>query len=136
MPPNPERDSAFHALREQYPDYNQLPEQEKKEADTLDTVRKIVKAGTQPLSENLAEIIKLPECSYWNDPSLCPLRERFYVPKEALTNEEVKEEYLKYPIVCKLANRFKCYFVKDYYYDLRPRKEPEEKDIINMEEEE
>jgi membrane dipeptidase len=32
MPPNPQRDSAFQALRELYPNYSQLPEEEKKKA--------------------------------------------------------------------------------------------------------
>jgi len=101
----------------------------KKEPDTLDTVRKIVKAGTAPLSENLAKVIKLPECAYWNDTKVCSLRERFYVPKEKTS---AMEQVLKYPIKCKLANRFKCHFVKDYYYELRPRDEPKEEDIKEM----
>ena len=96
---------------------------EKHEPDTLDTVRKIVKAGTAPLSEQLTTSIKLAPCPYWNDPLICALRERFYVPKEALSAETVLEEYLKYPIVCRFANSFKCHFVKDYYYDLKPQED-------------
>ena len=96
---------------------------EKHEPDTLDTVRKIVKAGTAPLSEQLTTSIKLAPCPYWNDPLICAIRERFYVPKEALSAETVLEEYLKYPIVCRFANSFKCHFVKDYYYDLKPQED-------------
>ncbi len=107
---------------------------EKKEPDTLETVRRIVKAGTAPLSESLAKTIKLPECSYWNDPLTCPLRSRFYIPKEALSDEKVLEEFLKFPIICQFANKMKCHFVKNYYYDLRYKEEPKEKDIQEMEE--
>jgi len=111
---------------------------DKKEPDTLTTVRRIVKAGTGPLSDDLSsKIIRLPRCPYWNDPSICPLRERFYVPGDhlaELSKEKVLEEYLKFPIVCKFANRFRCKFVKDYYYDLRPIKEYKEEEVEYMEE--
>jgi len=94
---------------------------DKKAPDSLTTVRRIVKVGTAPLSEQLSkdEVIQLPKCPYWDDPSLCPLRDRFWVPpKDKLT--KVFEEFLKFPIVCKFAYRFKCHFIKKYYYDLKP----------------
>lgn len=102
---------------------------EKKEPDTIDTVRKIVRVGTAPLSEQLAAglIIRLSHCPYWRDPEICPLRERFWVPPEALSNETVLIQYLKFPVVCRFANSFRCHFVKDYYYDLRPLKDDEYK---------
>ena len=102
--------------------YFEAKRPEKKEPDTITTVRRIVKVGTAPLPEELErlKILLLPSCPYWKDGVICPLRERFWVPPEK--GEEslrVLEEYLKFPIGCKLANRFKCHFVKDYYYDLR-----------------
>lgn len=118
--------------------YFEAKKPEKHEPDTIDTVRKITKAGTAPLSEELTQVIRLPECPYWNDTGLCMLRSRFYIPEEEskLSKEGKLEEYLKFPIVCKFANRFKCHFVKDYYYDLRPREEYEEKDVEYYKEDE
>ena len=99
----------------------------KKEPDTITTVKRIAKAGTAPLAEQMveSEVIKLPDCPYWNEPSICVLRERFFVSEKK--NLSAMEEYLKFPIACRFANRFKCHFVKKYYYSLRPVKDEGEK---------
>jgi len=90
----------------------------KKSPDTIDTVRKIAKMGTTPSKAQLSETeILLPECPFWNVKEICPFRERFHVPGDELSKALV--EFLKYPIECRFASKFKCHFVKDYYYSLR-----------------
>ena len=90
----------------------------KKSPDTIDTVRKIAKMGTAPTKAQLSETkILLPECPFWNVKAICPFRDRFFVPEDQLSKALV--EYLKYPVKCKFAPKFKCHFVKDYYYELR-----------------
>ena len=87
---------------------------DKKEPDTIETVKRIVRAGTHPLEKDRAVLIRLLPCPYWRT-DVCPLRYKFGVPVEEL-GIEVYKETLRYPIRCKLASYFKCYYVKPYYY--------------------
>ncbi len=102
----------------------------KTEPDSLDVVQKIERAGTGPTPEQRVRlsklIFKLEPCPFWEDSSVCPLRERFFIPrdkeKNKLSSDEVEEidiEYLKFPIVCPFANLYKCRFVKPYYYGIK-----------------
>jgi hypothetical protein len=87
----------------------------KKEPDSIDVVKKLVAIGTGPPKEQLTtEIINLPLCPYWLDSTICPLKDRFRIPRYMLS--KVLVEYLKYPIVCKFANHYRCRYVKSYYY--------------------
>lgn len=87
----------------------------KTEPDSIDVVEKLVRIGTGPAPEQLGTLVfRLPECPFWNDDNICPLKHRFRIPRDLLT--KVKIEYLKYPIVCRFANHYRCRFVKSYYY--------------------
>jgi len=91
----------------------------KTEPDTVDTVKKIAAEGTSPGAKaaKLSKmVISLSSCPFWFDSNVCPLRDRFRMPRDQLSKNEVSFEYLKYPIVCKFANQYKCRFVKPYYY--------------------
>ena len=91
----------------------------KTEPDSIDVVKKLVRIGTGPgKKQTLNEMIfRLPTCPFWNDEEVCILRERFKMPRDELS--KVSIEYLKFPIVCKFANHYKCRFVKPYYYGFR-----------------
>jgi len=95
----------------------------KKEPDTIDVVKKLVKIGTGPPPEQLSEfVIYLRECPFWKDPRICPLHMRFRIPRDHLSKIEdihVKVQYLRFPIVCKFANTYRCRFVKSYYYGFK-----------------
>ena len=96
---------------------------DKKEPDGLDTALRIAEAGTHPLSKTEIRI-PLQRCPYFDNPEICPLyplysegwRERERRIREQLS---VKVETLRFPIRCNLANRYKCVYVKDYYYEYR-----------------
>jgi hypothetical protein len=90
------------------------------EPDSIDVVKKLLDIGTSPLStieEDLKSIERLLTCPFFDDENICPLKERFAKPMDELSI--TKTEYLKYPIVCKLANSFKCRYVKPYYYSIK-----------------
>ena len=84
----------------------------KTEPDTIDTVRKLVKVGTAPLTSLSEEIVKLPTCPFWQDDNICPMKWRFAGPMDFLT----KKMYLRFPVACALAYYWKCRYVKSYYY--------------------
>jgi hypothetical protein len=91
----------------------------KTEPDSIDTVRKLVAESTGPSKKDLSKkvIFNLDTCPFWNDEKICILKERFAKPRDNLSKMTV--EYLKFPIVCKYANNYKCRFVKSYYYGLK-----------------
>ncbi|RLC81206.1 MAG: hypothetical protein DRI61_04270 [Chloroflexi bacterium] len=94
---------------------------DKKDPDTITTLKRLAKAGTGPLSLEATKItIKLDPCPFWKDHDICPLVKRFRFPHEELSRIIVEQEILKYPIICPLARVFKCRFVKDYYYEVVP----------------
>jgi len=107
---------------------------EKKEPDTLDTVRKLAKIGPgflEELSED--QIIRLKPCPYYDNPEICRLKLIFGRPRyEEL---RVKLERLKFPIICPLASMYKCVYLKKYYYGFI-RFDPKEMVIRSLEEEE
>lgn len=86
----------------------------KTEPDSIDVVKKLVAVSTGPhkLSQEKT-VFRLSECPFWEDKNVCLLRARFHIPRDELS---VKVEYLKFPIVCKFANHYRCRFVKSYYY--------------------
>lgn len=86
----------------------------KKEPDTIDTVRKLVKVGTAPLTSLSDEVVVLKTCPFWKDDLVCPLKWRFLGPVDFLSK---KRMYLRFPVACSLAYYFKCRYVKKYYYD-------------------
>jgi len=101
----------------------------KKEPDPFDVVKKIEAVGTGPTKEQrvvLSKLVfKLEPCPFWNDERICPLKLRFFIPrdkeKKQLSDkvEEIEIEYLKFPIVCRFANIYRCRFVKPYYYGVK-----------------
>jgi len=99
----------------------------KKEPDSIDVVKKLVAIGTGPPPEQLgAWVFDLPICPFWNDERICPLKERFRMPRDNLSS--ILVEYLKYPIVCPFANHYKCRYVKSYYYGYKEWKVQSEVD--------
>jgi hypothetical protein len=92
---------------------------DKKDPDTLDTVRKLSKVGPgfiEKLSDTL--VLKLKPCEFGKDPSVCPLKLRFGMPR----NQELSElqiEYLRFPVACPLAYLRKCLYCKSYYYGFK-----------------
>jgi len=87
----------------------------KTEPDSIDVINKLVAIGTGPGKEQMSvQVFKLPVCPFWNDEKLCILKERFRLPRDNLS--KVAVEYLKFPIVCRFANHYRCRFVKPYYY--------------------
>ena len=87
----------------------------KTEPDGLDVVKKLVAASTGPTKLSLGKMVfNLSQCPFWADEKVCPLKERFREPRDELSKVQV--EHLKFPILCKFANHYKCRFVKKYYY--------------------
>ena len=76
--------------------------------DDLNTALKIEAVGTKPLSQ---EVIRLEPCLYYNNKDICPLYDRF-------DHSNLVKEAPRYPIPCPLASKYKCFWVKDYYYEL------------------
>jgi len=101
----------------------------KKEPDSLDVVKKIEAVGTGPTKEQrvtLSKLVfKLEPCPFWNDERICPFKTRFFIPRDKEKKElsekidKIEIEYLKFPIVCRFANVYRCRFVKPYYYDIK-----------------
>jgi len=87
---------------------------DKHEPDTIDTVRKLIKKGTEPLSDEVIKI-RLLNCPFSENSSTCPLKERFFIPRDQLS-AKFSKEYLKFPIACPHAFHFRCRFIKGYYY--------------------
>ena len=96
-----------------FPKYKEK-RKEKKEPDTLDIVKKLAEVGPGMI-ERLSEpfLIRLKMCPYHQE-DWCPLKKIFTVPR--IHEMSVTKEYLKYPVICKLANIYKCYYIKAYYY--------------------
>ncbi|MEM2260856.1 MAG: MBL fold metallo-hydrolase [Ignisphaera sp.] len=106
---------------------------EKKEADPLSVAEKLARLGTRPPisksqleSMSLEEIdnyeepvitIELKTCPFYPDWNICPLRKRYGIRRVIMNLAIIEEEVLKYPVMCPLASRFKCPYLKDYYYD-------------------
>jgi len=86
----------------------------KSEPDTIDTVKKLVAQGTAPAKLSKVTIIDLAMCPFWQDEQICPLKERFLQPRDNLS--EIQIQYLKYPVLCKFANSYRCRYIKKYYY--------------------
>ena len=76
---------------------------DKEEPDTITTVERIAEVGSGYLEQ---EELGLPICPFWNNPSICPFR-----------NKMVWTFALKYPISCKIARYYRCVYAKSYYYD-------------------
>ena len=97
-----------------FPKYREK-RKDKKEPDTLDTVKKLAKVGPGPL-EKLSEltVIKLKMCPYYKE-EWCPLKKIFGVPRAHIL-ADIEKEYLRFPVVCKLADVYRCWYLKSYYY--------------------
>lgn len=99
-----------------------IPRPEKKVPDTVETAKRLAALGTRPMKMVLK--VSLPECPYWNDSVFCGLKRKVVVVdedgvKKSRGQDElrVEVERLKYPVaLCKLANFYKCFRIKDYYY--------------------
>lgn len=92
----------------------------KTEPDTLTTIERIAAVGTAPLSDELSEVdilMKLELCKFYKDPEVCPLWKRHYPDVTRYQLATIEEEVLKYPVMCPLANHFKCRYLKSYYYE-------------------
>jgi hypothetical protein len=85
----------------------------KSEPDGLDVVKKLIVAGTAPLSTLAEEVVQLPTCPFYEDLKVCPMKPRFARTMDDLS----KRMYLKFPVACSLAYYWKCRYVKPYYYD-------------------
>jgi len=99
-----------------FPYFDEL-RKDKKLADTLTTVKRLADLGTAPLPATLEYITKLELCPYWNNPSICPFKERFIYPRLA------KREVLKFPVKCRFAYKYKCRYCKEYYYTIEGEEE-------------
>lgn len=86
---------------------------DKKVPDTIETAEKIEKVGTGRLSE--VSELSIQVCPFYKAEDVCPLHDKFERPW--MENRLVDVEYLKYPIGCPHASRFRCPYLKDYYYD-------------------
>ena len=87
----------------------------KTEPDSIDVVKKLVAVSTGPHKLNQDKMVfRLSECPFSKDEKVCPLKERFRGPRDNLSM--LKVEYLKFPIVCRFSNHYRCCFVKSYYY--------------------
>jgi len=111
----------------------------KSEPDTIDTVKKLVAQGTAPAKLSKVTIIDLAMCPFWQDEQICPLKERFLQPRDNLNDVQI--QYLKYPILCKFANSYRCRYVKKYYYSYKEFKladngTPTDEDDLNLKGEE
>lgn len=100
----------------------------KTEPDGLDVVKKLIAAGTAPLSNLSEELVKLPTCPFYEDLKICPLKPRF-----ARTMDDLSKMQLKFPVACSLAYYWKCRYVKPYYYDYNVG--PDSEDEKKMDEE-
>jgi hypothetical protein len=98
-----------------FPKYKEKRE-DKKEPDTLDTVKKLSKVGPGMIV-NLSNIIRLEMCPY-NKEEWCPLRKIFRIPRSHVLSK-YKIEYLRFPVICELANIYKCWYLKSYYYGIK-----------------
>jgi hypothetical protein len=98
----------------------------KTEPDGLDVVKKLIAAGTAPLSTLAEEVVQLPPCPFYEDLKVCPLKPRFARTMDDLS----KKMYLRFPVACSLAYYWKCRYVKPYYYDylVEPETEAEIKE--------
>ena len=86
--------------------------------DSIDVVKKLIAIGTGPGKEKLStQVFDLPVCPFWNDSQICILKERFKLPRDELS--EIKVQYLRFPVVCRFANHYKCRYLKKYYYGYR-----------------
>ena len=102
----------------------------KKEPDGLDVVKKLIAAGTAPLTSLSEEVINLPICPFFEDASLCPLKNRFAGPVDQLS---IKKMHLRFPVACSLAYYWKCRYVKPYYYDYTIEADSEEEKKMDEE---
>jgi hypothetical protein len=94
----------------------------KTEPDGLDVVKKLIAAGTAPLSTLAEEVVQLPICPFYEDLKVCPMKPRFARTMDDLS----KRMYLKFPVACSLAYYWKCRYVKPYYYDYLVNPETDE----------
>lgn len=95
----------------------------KKEPDTIDTVRKLAKKGTAPLTSLSEEIVILKKCPFCEDNEICPLKNRFVGPMDSLTR---KKMFLRFPVACQFADYYRCRYVKLYYYGIEKKNGREE----------
>ena len=104
------------------------PRPGKKEPDSLEFVERVIRAGRNPLKGELMLggekpiFIWLDWCPYQDDERVCILKRRMgkkFGLEEEKSPEElalVFKEYLRYPIRCPLAFKYKCPWVKPYYW--------------------
>lgn len=90
---------------------------EKREPDPIDVAEKIARLGTAPMEplKKDERVIRVPlrPCPFKDD-EVCPLRKLIVVVKAE--GVRVMREALQFPIRCKLARLYKCFYVKPYYY--------------------
>lgn len=81
---------------------------------TLDKAQKSVKPMKPKRSEKIRKVYLKP-CPHFENPEKCVLAGRF----EFKLSESSYKEELVFPIKCHLAKKYKCQYVKDYYYKFR-----------------
>jgi len=89
---------------------------EKKAPDPIDVARKIARLGTAPMEKAIQ--LPLEPCPFYKRSDICLLSHYVRLVEKAI----IEEEYLRFPIACKLAWLYKCIYVKRYYYGWRQRK--------------
>jgi hypothetical protein len=115
---------------------------DKDRPDPVSVAEEIAKAGTGTLSKR-PKLIKLDRCPFFDNPDICPLyplyseewREAERRRREKL-GLKIDEEYLRFPVKCRLAFRYKCPYVKSYYYSTREIDIENIKELTEEEEEE
>ena len=123
--------------------YFKEPKPEKKSPDTLIVAERLARLGTGPMPSQIKTkldvdvetlqcrelerdiVIRLPKCPYYLDDTICPLKKRFYFPRDKLELEldlqvNVYKETLLYPMGCPLAYVYRCRYLKPYYYRVKP----------------
>lgn len=98
----------------------------KTEPDGIETVKRLAKIGTAPLTTLSDEIIILERCKFYLDDRICPMKPRFAHPTDRLSR---KKMFLRFPIACPFADYFRCRYVKPYYYGVEIDKNGNEKVI-------
>jgi len=79
---------------------------EKKEPDTLTTVKRLERIGTAPLSR-IHRLHRLAICPFYLNETICLFKNWFMIPRLS---------HLRFPIKCTFAYEYRCPYCKPYYY--------------------
>jgi len=110
----------IHTITWMFPKFREV-RVDKKEPDTLDTARKLAKVGPEFIERLFERVIifRLPICPYNLKYSFCIIGKIFRKPRvRRHLLSIIKREYLRFPVICKLAFIFRCRYLKKYYYGL------------------